>query len=264
MKPYYAEAWSDLVDGTLNWRIWSHLGWQEVKRRYRRTVLGPFWATLSIAMFVGGMSFIWAPLFRTSVGSFMPYLTAGMVTWSLVVALISEGCHTYTSGINLITTLRFPYSILNYNVIWRNVIVFFHNVLVVVIVNAIMQVPVTWSTLLVIPGLIIVCLNGIWITMLFGLFSTRFRDIPPLVANITQILMFVTPIFWQANQLGERGQTLISFNYVYHLIDVMRAPMLGQTPSTISYAVTIGGAILGWALAFALLARFKHRIPYWL
>lgn len=264
MKPYYAEAWSDLADGTLNWRIWSHLGWQEVKRRYRRTVLGPFWATLSIGMFVGGMSFIWAPLFNTTVSTFMPYLTAGMVTWALVVALITEGTGTYTAGISVITTLKFPYSILNYNVIWRNVIVFFHNILVVVLVNLVLFVPVTWATLLIVPGLIIICANGIWITMLFGMFSARFRDIPPLVGNIMQIMMFVTPVFWQLNQLGPRAQFYIKFNYVYHLIDIVRSPMLGEAPHLSSYAITIGGAVIGWIVALAMFARFKHRIPYWL
>jgi lipopolysaccharide transport system permease protein len=214
VKPYYANAWEDFVGGLRHWRIWTHLGWQEVKRRYRRTVLGPFWATLSIGMFIGGMSFIWAPLFRTDVKAYLPYLTAGMVSWSFTVALITEGCATYTSGNTLLTTLRFPFTILNFMVIWRNIIVFFHNILIVVLVVAILPVPVSWRTLLVIHG----------------------RDTKPV----------------------------IYVNYIYHLIEVMRAPMLGQVPSMLTYAVTISGAVVGWFFAFEIYARFRRRIPYWL
>ena len=121
--------------GAYEWRIWGRLGWQEVKRRYRRTVLGPFWATASLGMFIGGMVFIWAPLFRVSVASYLPFLAAGMVVWTLVNSLVCEGCTVYTNGANVITQLNFPYSILNYVAIWRNIIVFFHNVLIVVVIN---------------------------------------------------------------------------------------------------------------------------------
>jgi glucose-1-phosphate adenylyltransferase len=55
-------------------------------------VLGPFWATLSIGMFIGGMAFIWAPLFNTDVSSYLPFLSAGLVTWAYTTAIITEGC----------------------------------------------------------------------------------------------------------------------------------------------------------------------------
>jgi ABC-type polysaccharide/polyol phosphate export permease len=214
-------------------------------------------------MFLAGMSFIWAPLFHTSVNSYLPYLTAGMVSWTFIVALITEGGGTYTGSIGLITSLNFPFMILNMMVIWRNVIVFFHNLIIVAIVIAIFG-PITWATLLIVPGLIIVAANGVWITLMLGMVSARFRDIPPLIANLTQILMFVTPVFWKIDQLGAHAQSYIKLNYVYHLVEVMRAPMLGQVPSATSYAVTITGALVGSGVVFEIYARFRRRIPYWL
>jgi ABC-type polysaccharide/polyol phosphate export permease len=264
VTPYYEVAWNDMAGGLRQWPIWGRLGWQEVKRRYRRTVLGPFWATLSLGMFLGGMVFVWAPLFKTSVTSYLPFLAAGLVTWSFASALINEGTMTYTAGIALITQLSFPYSVLNYIVIWRNIIVFFHNILIVVIVILALQVPVNWNTLLVVPGILIVAANGVSFTIVLGIIGLRFRDIPPLIGNLVQILVFVTPIFWLTSQLGGPAQKIIAYNYMYHLIEVMRAPMLGTAPALLSYEITIGGALLGWLLAFELFARFRRRIPYWL
>ncbi len=264
MTPYYETAWNDIVGGLRQWPIWGRLGWQEVKRRYRRTVLGPFWATLSIGMFLGGMTFIWAPLFHTSVTSYLPFLAAGLVTWTYATSLITEGCATYTAGVALITQLSFPYSVLNFMTIWRNIILFFHNVIIVVVVIVALKVPVTWDTLLVIPGILIIAANGVWITMLLGMVGLRFRDMPPLVGNLVQIMMFVTPVFWFANQLGASAQRYIQLNPLLHLVEVMRAPLLGTAPSLLSYEVTIGGALLGWLITFELYARFRRRIPYWL
>jgi len=215
-------------------------------------------------MFLGGMAFIWAPLFKTTVSTYMPFLAAGLVTWALVSALITEGCTTYVAGISIITQMRFPYSILNFMVVWRNVIVFFHNVLIVVLVTVVLPQKIGWPTLLIVPGLLIVAANGAWMTMALGIVSTRFRDIPQLVGNLVQILMFVTPVFWFANQLSGGAQKVVEYNFMYHLIEVMRAPMLGEVPSGLSYVVTIGGAVLGWLVTFDFFARFRRRIPYWL
>jgi ABC-type polysaccharide/polyol phosphate export permease len=264
VKPDYAIARTDIIDGLLSFRVWTRLGWQEVKRRYRRTLFGPFWATLSIGAFIGGMVFIWAPLFKTDVSSYLPFLSAGLVTWAFATALISEGCGTYTAGVSLITQLNFPYTVLNFMVVWRNIIVFFHNVLIVVIVVIAFKIQISWQTLLLFPGIIIVAVNGAWMTILFGMASARFRDVPPLVGNVIQILMFVTPVFWFSSQLGGEARPIIRYNFMFHLIEVMRAPMLGTAPSLLTYGVTIAGAIIGWLVAFGLFARFRRRIPYWL
>lgn len=265
MEPQYAVAVDDIVRGFREWPIWGRLGWQEVKRRYRRTVLGPFWATASLGMFIGGMVFIWAPLFRTSVLSYLPFLAAGLVTWTLINALVSEGCTTYVNGGNVITQLNFPFSILNYIAIWRNIIVFFHNVLIVVVINISLSIYVgPLNVLFVLLGLIIIAANGLWMTMLLGIIGVRYRDIPPLIANIMQVLMFVTPVFWQLAQLPPTTQRYMQLNYFLHLIEVLRAPLLGQQAPLLSYAVTITGAVLGCCAALILFAHFRRRIAYWL
>ena len=264
VKPHYATAWTDLVSGFAQWDVWTRLGWQEVRRRYRRTVLGPFWATLSIGMFIGGMTFIWAPLFKTDVSSYLPFLASGLVAWAFVTTIIAEGTGIYIGGAGIITQLNFPYSILNFVAVWRNIIVFFHNVIIVVVVVLVLNIRISWETLLLIPGLIIVGMNGIWMTLLLGMVGTRFRDIPPLIGNLIQVMMFVTPIFWFASQLGPTRQHIVTFNFLFHIVDLVRSPLLGTAPSLLSYVVAILGAMVGGAVTFMIYARFRRRIAYWL
>lgn len=262
--PQYRTAWNDVVGGVLQWYVWTSMGWQEVRRRYRRTVFGPFWATLSIGIFISGMVFIWAPLFKTDVRAYLPYLAAGLVSWSYLTSLMTEGCTTYIAGASVITQLNFPYMVLNLAVVWRNIIVFFHNLLIVAVVVLVLSEHISWADLLLLPGLLIVSINGAWITVLLGIVGTRYRDILPLVTNIITILVFVTPIFWLPAQLGEGPHLVIELNYVYHLIEVMRAPMLGTVPSITSYEVTIIGAIVGWLVTLDIYARYRRHIAYWL
>ena len=244
--------------------MWTRMGWQEIRRRYRRTVLGPFWMTLSLGLFIGGMGFVWAPLFRVSVREYLPFVTAGMVCWTFTSTIIIEGCSTYNAAEGLIKQLRIPVSMLNWTLVCRNVIVLFHNLLIIVIVYIALEINPGWPALLFIPGLILVAINGVWIGILLGMVSTRFRDVPQLVGSLIQVMMFVTPVFWFASQLSSTRASFLVYNPLMHLIDVVRMPLLGQAPTLLNYEVVVGMAIAGWALAIYVFARFRRRIAYWL
>jgi ABC-type polysaccharide/polyol phosphate export permease len=264
VKPDYALAQADIVDGLFAFQIWTRLGWQEVKRRYRRTVFGPLWATLSLGIFIGAISFVWAPLFKADLKTYLPYVTAGMVSWSFVAAIISEGCGTFTAAEGLIKQLNFPYSTFAFMTVWRNMLVLFHHLAIMLVVYIAIPESLSLNILLFIPGLLIVAVNGAWMAMLLGMISARFRDIPPLIGNLVQVMLFITPIFWSPGQLGGKGQYFVDLNYLYHLVDILRSPLLGNKPALLSYAVIIVGAIVGWAITFMIYARFRRRIAFWL
>jgi len=264
LQPDYAIARADIRDGLAAYPIWSHLCWQEVKRRYRRTVFGPLWATLSLAIFIGATSFIWAPIFNSDLRTYLPYLTTGLIAWAFTSTLILEGCGVFTGNEGLIKQLNFPFSTFVFMIIWRNAIVLFHHLVILIPIYLWLPSHITFNMLLVIPGLLLLCANGAWIIILLGLASSRYRDIPPLVGNLVQVLLFITPIFWKVEQLGSREHYLVYPNYIYHLVMLVRAPLLGEAPELYTYVITMVGAVVGWAITFAIYARFRRRIAYWL
>jgi ABC-type polysaccharide/polyol phosphate export permease len=259
----YPAAIADLILGLANWRIWGRLGWLEVKRRYRRTILGPIWVTLTLAIFCFAMGFVYAELFHREIATYLPFLTTGMVCWGMVSGITNDGCSTYVGAESLIKQLKFPLVTLNCIVVWRNIIVLAHNMIIVVVMLIFFPVPVNWALLLFIPGVLIIAVNGLWATLVLGMVSVRFRDIPPLVSSLVTAVLFITPIFWPPDQLGASSR-IITYNYFYHLTNLIRAPLLGETPALESYLTTIGGAVLGGIATIAIYARFRQRIVYWL
>lgn len=263
ITPHYASARNDITVGLSDWRMWGRLGWAEVRRRYRRTVLGPFWTSFSLAVFVVTLGIVWSTLWHQEVRTYLPFLCAGLVTWTFVSTTLIESCAAFTAQEMLIKQMRFPYSILAASVVWRNLVVFFHNILVYVLVAAICWPPVNWNTLLVIPGLLLTSVNLVWIALLFGLLTARYRDVQQLTSMILQIALFVTPIFWKPTQL--RGHiALVHGNLLYHLVEIVRGPLLGEAPSLVSWGMAIGMAIVGWLVTFDIFSRFRRRLPYWL
>lgn len=264
MIPYYGPVFDDIREGVLAYDIWGRLGWRETRLRYQRTVIGPFWTTLSLGVFVVVMGILWSQLWKTDPKSYMPFLTSGMITWLLFSTIMTEGCGTFSGAENLIKQLRIPYTMLACSVVWRNLIVFGHNLIIYALVFIYGGAAFSWATLLVIPGLLLLTLNGLWISMVLGLICARYRDVQQLVALMLQISMFLTPIFWAPEQLQGRAVVLVDYNLLFQYVEVVRAPLLGRAPSSWTWIMVCSATIAGWALMLFMYARFQRRISYWL
>jgi len=264
MMPQYEVALADFAEGISAWRMWGRLGWQEIKRRYRRTVIGPFWTTLSLGVFIVVLGIVWAQLWRQDPKAYLPFLCAGMLAWTMVAGIITEGCMAFVAGEGLIKQLRFPHSILSCSVAWRNLVVFLHNLVIFAAIAVYAGVPVTPASLLVVPGLVLVWVNGVWVATVLGMACARFRDVQQVITSVLQISMFVTPIFFTPDQLGPRFEGFVDFNVLFHYVDIVRSPLLGRAPATWSWTVTIAGTILGWGFTLWAYGRYRGRLPYWL
>jgi ABC-type polysaccharide/polyol phosphate export permease len=264
MNLNYRGAWEDVALGLTSWHLWGRLGWQEVKRRYRRTVIGPFWATLSLGIFIFAFGLVGSQLWSQTVSTFLPFFSAGMIVWTLVSTIITESCSAYIGGEGLIKQMRLSYTMLVCAVVWRNLIVFAHNLILFVIVAVVFGVPFVPATLLAVPGLLLVCLNGLWVGIFFGTMCARYRDLQQLVASFLTVMMFITPIMWPPGQISKGRAFLIDWNVLHHVIDIIRSPLLGQMPAPESWLIVAGLTLGGWTATFLLYAMFRRRIAYWL
>lgn len=254
----------DVVEGWKNWPLWTTLGWKDIRLRYRRTTIGPFWQTVNIAIFIGALGFVFSQFWGMTVKSYLPYLSAGVVVWMLIVSLANEGCGVFVSAAPFIKQRAMPYSVFAYQIILRNLIAFAHGIPVFLVCAIYGDIEINRNTLLVIPGLLILSINGVWSIFLLGTLSSRFRDIPNFVSNFLLVVFFVTPIHWQQTQLTGRRTFIVDVNPFHHLIEVVRAPMLGQAPEPLSWIVAGSLAVGGTGLAYIIYRRFRSRIPYWL
>ena len=266
LTPLVTTAGRDLTRGLGNWRVWTHLGWYDIKRRYRRTVIGPFWNTVSLAVFVVSLGGVGAALWHQELSGYLPYVAAGMAVWLMFAAMITEAGGLFVSGANLIFQIRCDYSILIYALVYRNFIVFLHNLGVYLIVALIYQPRmITPALIWAVPGVFLVLVNCAWIVLLLSMLCLRYRDLQQLIVSLIQILMFITPILWLPDTLAaEARHFVVTINPFYYFIDIVRAPLLGQQPMFSTYVTSLLVAITGWGLAYLLFRRFRKRIPYWI
>jgi ABC-type polysaccharide/polyol phosphate export permease len=257
-------AVEDLLAGFAAWRIWGHLAWYDVRQRYRRSVLGPFWLTISMAVMALGLGVLYGWLLRVQVVDYLPYITAGLIIWGLMSSLILEGCAAFTHAEVIIKQVRLPLSLHVFRVVWRNLIVAAHNLVIYVIVLVVFGINPGFALLLVVPSLLLLCVNAVWLGLVLGIVCTRFRDIPQVIASLVQLVFFVTPILWKPELLSGWRAGIVAINPFYHFLELLQAPMLGRVPPIEAWLVVILIGVVGWLAAFALLTSFRRRVAYWL
>lgn len=259
-------AWIDLKEGFQKWQIWLTLAHQDIKIRYRRSVLGPFWLTISMAITLYSMGYLYSHLFHVQLEAYYPYLVAGMLGWTLISTLMSE----YTDGLvsyqSLIRQIKLPYTLHIHRIAARNILIFFHNILVLLPIYYIFHndAQINWCSLLLIPGLILIYINALSFGMILAIIGARYRDMSQLIKSLIQIIFFVTPVIWKPTMLGERAHLFIALNPFYAMLEFIRKPLLGQLPNLASLVVAIFVTIIGFVLASFLFIRCRKRIIYWL
>ncbi|MFN7424924.1 MAG: ABC transporter permease [bacterium] len=255
-------AWSDLMVGVTSPHIWLQLGWHDVKQRYRRSVLGPFWLTASTGVMVVALGMLYSRILNQDATSYLPYLAVGLVVWQFMATTVAEGCQAFITAEGLIKQLRVPLSVHVFRMLYRNFIIFLHQALILVIV-AVLYTNASWTELIAVPlGLVAIVANLFWLALLLGPVSARFRDVPLIVQNLVQIAFFVTPILWNPGVLGDR-QWIAAWNPAYHLIELVRAPILTGVFPVTSWVFVLVMTLVGFLVAVPCYARTRGRIAFW-
>jgi ABC-type polysaccharide/polyol phosphate export permease len=258
------KAAGDFISGFFLFPLWWGLAWQDIRQRYKRSLLGPFWITASTGVMVLAMGPLYGALLGQNVSDYIKYLAVSMIIWSFISTCINEAGSVFISSEGYIKQVPLPFSIYVFRIIARNILILLHNVLIVFVVLIVFPSVYSESLFLVPIGLFLVTCNLFWIVLIIGLLSTRFRDIPQLVSNVVQVAFFLSPIIWKVDMLNVKSQYLANINPLYHFMEVIRAPLFGEPFRNISWTVTLSFLIAGSIFTFFVFTKYRSRITYWL
>lgn len=258
-------ALKDILAAAKRHSLVGMLGWQDVRQRYRRSALGPFWLTISMGVMIGTIGIVFGSIFKVPMDEFLPFLAAGMILWSFISSVVTEGCVGFITAEAVIKQLPIPLFVHIMRMIWRNIIIFAHNLVILPLVFIILGKPLSLTAFLSLIGFALLVINLTWVVLLLGVVCARYRDLPQIVGNAIQVIFYLTPVIWMPSHLNERtGMYLLDMNPAYHLLEIVRAPLLGQQPSQTNWIVAVSLAVSGWFISLLIYGRYKRRIAYWL
>jgi ABC-type polysaccharide/polyol phosphate export permease len=252
----------DLLGAFAAYDLWSFLAWQDIKIKYRRSKIGPFWITLSMAIFCVALGMVYSRLFKTQVAELLPFLSIGLVVWGLISSCIGEMPNLFVDNAPYMKDMRINPLIILLRALTRNLIVFGHNLLIVVGIYLFFGIWPGWPMLLAIPGLLLVMLNLLAVSIPLSIVGARFRDLSQITQSMLQVVFFVTPIFWFPRLLAE-GSWVIAANPMGYFIDLVRSPLLGQLPNLLSFGVSLLTLLVSSIIAAWIYKSKSPRIAFW-
>ncbi|MES1201880.1 MAG: ABC transporter permease [Pseudomonadota bacterium] len=257
-------ALRDLVEGLIHWRIWHSMALNDIRQRYRRSRIGQFWLTISMAITIVGMGTVFSTLFRVKPEEYMPYVGCSLTIWALISSLVVDLSSSCIQGDAYLRNYPSPRCVVFFRTIMRNFILFAHNLIIIPPLLIFGQIPISWSILLSVVGMALLALNAVWIGMLLGPLCARFRDLQQIIQNVMTLAMYMTPVMWHVEQLGGRFPLLTRNNPFNAFLELVRAPLLGRVPELHYYLFVLLITVIGFGVAVPFYAAFRRRIVYWL
>jgi ABC-type polysaccharide/polyol phosphate export permease len=239
------------------------LGFNDIKARYRGSIIGPWWITIALAVTVGGVAVLYSGLFKTDLSIYAPHIAVTLTVWGMIQAALGEATAVFLVASNVIKQTALPKSGHIIRMLVRNLLIFAHNFIVAVAVLIIFRVNVFPWVILALPGLLLVVLNLAWMSLIIASLSVRFKDVPQIVNNGLVFITIMTPVYWMPTQLGKNAW-VTGINPFYYLLEIVRQPLLGHLPAAPVWPTVLIMTVLGWIVAVLSYAPMRGKIVHWI
>ncbi len=259
-------ALEDFIDGFTRVRTWRLLAQRDIEIRYRRSMIGPFWISISMGVMVTTMAYLYGGVFGqgpTEYRSYLSFVACGFLAWGFINALLLDACNCVVESEAFLRNVSLPLTLIACRVVFRQLVYFLHNIVVILPIVLFFGVglKMTWFELG--WAIAIYLLAGLAVCLILGPLCARFRDLPQVINNVLQLFFFLTPIFWMPEASPHRT-LLVDTNPVYHFLELIRAPILGNGLPEASLIIALACVAILWTLAIIVFLWSRRQIYFWL
>ena len=253
----------DIVRSFSSPSLWITLGWYDFTLRYRRTYLGPLWELLVVGIWIAGLGLLFGKLLGHSGDNYLVYLSVGVILWSYMSSTLTTGADVFVSNARAISSINnplFTYVLRNAVEHWAKMVV---HALILIGVIIWSGGQLGWEALLAVPGLLLLFMGSLTAVPLLGFAGARYRDLTHMIRAGMRFLFFATPVFWYVEGLGNRD-FLALLNPFTHYLEIVRAPLTGETASALSWSLVLAIDAVGLVLFAATYSPLRRRLAIWI
>ena len=254
---------NEIIDALKSHPQWLYLGVQDIKLRYRRSMIGPWWVTISTGIMIAMLGFLWSHIFNQPIEIYLPFFTLGFILWNWISAQLNDAASGFIQFQGTIKQVKLPFPIFVLRLCVRQLLILLHNTIIITLVLLLIGKGFSWVSLMAIPGLLLVQSIVTLFAITIMIFCTRYQDMAQVVNVFTQIIFYITPILWQVEVVRNKPY-LAEWNPFYHWIEMIRAPLLGSFPTDSDILWSLASFSLLFIVALYYLGRYRSRIALWL
>ncbi|MBR0961712.1 glycosyltransferase [Bradyrhizobium japonicum] len=255
-EPLQATAWLDCV------RIAAALAWSDMRHRYVRSLLGPFWMSLQMAIVVAVLGSVIGQMSNDDMLSRLPMLALSMTAWTFLNSVVLDATTALQNSASLIRDRALPPVIFLLQCTFRQALFALHNASVPLVLWLILSRHELSHAPAALPGLLVFVVCTFALSLVLGAMATRYRDLKPIIESTLMLAFLASPIIWSSEMINHRS-TVMRINPLTHLFAVWREPLAGGhvDPVSIVY-VLVALALLIVASVLTLL--HLRKAAFWI
>lgn len=255
----------DVTEGIKNNQFWMTFGMNDIKAKYRRSRLGQWWITLSVAMFIFVIGSLYGGMFHTDDNTYMAYLAVGYVLWLFIQESVNTGVMAIANAKPFMMQKSWPASLFILRTIYRDLLAMLHHAILIPPIFLWLGIwPGLTGLILAALGLALTVITTFFTVLLLAIISSRYRDFPPIVHSMMRLGFFATPIIWVERNLGEFGEWINLSNPFAYFVRIVRDPLLGLGVDGNDWLVALAIMLFTALVTLCVLARTKNQLSYWL
>lgn len=248
--------------------LWFSLVANDIRSRYRRSILGVGWSLLRPLGMTAIFCLVFGTLFNRSITDYAPYVLVSVTIWQFIAESLITGCHCFNAGSAYIRQQQIPHAIFPLRTVLGTGFHFLVALSLGVALTAYLKGIASFSALLFIPFAIFILLALGWsLAIISGVAQTHFPDTAHLLEILIQIVFYLTPIMYSATDFPNRNRfsTVLALNPVQSLLEMIRQPLLhGQMPTAFNIGMSVACAVVAGVTAVLLLRRLERSLVFWL
>lgn len=257
------KAISDIAEAVQYHSLWVAMAWEDLRQRYRRTVFGFLWLTLSFLAFIAAKFFVFSTMNSVDGAFFLVWLVIGYWTWSFISAVTTDGCSIFVNAKGWISGAALPLPIYAFQSIVRETISLAFTFIAAMIVVVWFGYPKGWFAFAALAALPFFLFTALGVELLIGTLAAGARDLIQMVKTSMRVIYFLTPIVWVPSGRPQL-EWIATLNPFTHYIALVRTPLMENTIPWNSWAVAVSCTSILWILALLVFGTYRRRIVYWL
>lgn len=224
---------------------------RDIKRKYRRSVLGILWSMLNPILIMLIMSVVFSHLFRFEIHNFLVYLITGQVIFNFYSEATSFSMGAIIDNGGLLKKVYVPKYLFVISRVLSSLVNLAFTMPAVLVIVLITDNDISWRFLLFVIPIILLFLFCMGVGLFLSAASVFFRDIFHLYGVVLTAFSYATPIFYPITIIPEKWRYLLHFNPLTYYMDAFRAIIyydkipqytdLGMCALLAFMAIVIGG-----------------------
>tara|TARA_Y200000002_G_scaffold71953_1_gene56317 strand:+ start:3769 stop:4566 length:798 start_codon:yes stop_codon:yes gene_type:complete len=242
---------------------WSYLAYFDLKLKYRKTYLGPWWVVVGMAISAGILCLLWSTIFNLDWRNFLLYLFSGFIIWTWLISIINDGPEIFYANASLVKAYPVPPIFHALRKSYLNFLLFIHHLPLIFLLVFIMQPEINIRVFITLPiAIFLIFTNSVLYSATIGIISSRYRDVEPTIKALMAPMLLLTPVLWKPEMLGEYIY-YIYFNPFTYFIGIVRNDLIGSDFNAYIWYGAFIITFLQLLIFIVIYSAKRNRIVFW-